>query len=177
MSARPFVNLPGEEWRDVVGCPAYEVSNLGRVRSWWSSHGHVRSVPRLRTPVPATKRGGYPTVLLSVAGARRLRYVHHLVLEAFVGPRPSAQECRHKDGNVTNNTVDNLAWATHAENLADKVAHGTSQHGERNAQAKLTNAEAATIRNSKEPLKVLAARFGVRESTISRIRSGVRRAS
>lgn len=176
MSAGRFVNLPGEEWRDVVGFPAYEVSNFGRVRSWWSTHGHSRLVPRLRTPVAAKKRGGYLTVLL-VGSERRLRFVHHLVLEAFVGPRPAQQECRHKDGNVTNNTVDNLAWSTHAENLADKVLHGTSQHGERNAQAKLTNAEVAQIRASREPLRSLSVRYGVCESTISRIRNGVRRAS
>jgi hypothetical protein len=36
-------------------------------------------------------------------------------------------ECRHLDGNPTNNTPENLAWGTHAENCMDTVRHGRSR--------------------------------------------------
>lgn len=163
-----------EEWRSVLGEPGYEISNRGRVRSWRGPNGSHRKKPRLRKL--ASDKDGYLNVLYISDGWYVLRKVHHLVLEAFVGRRRPGQECRHKNGIASDNRLDNLAWGTRAENDADKLRHGTSQHGERNHRSKLTNKEADMIRKSKEPLKVLAARYGVRESTISRIRNGVRRA-
>ena len=53
--------------------------------------------------------------------------VHHLVLLAFIGPRPSpTHEGRHLDGDVTRNCLDNLAWGTSRENTADAIRHGTA---------------------------------------------------
>ena len=49
----------------------------------------------------------------------RLRLVHVLVLEAFIGPRPSPDHVSmHLDGNTRNNHVSNLAWGTQSENLS-----------------------------------------------------------
>lgn len=158
-----------EEWRSIPSAPVYEVSDLGRVRT-------IRS-GRIRKQVP-DKRGGYLNLMfvLGVEKKRVLRKVHHLVLEAFVCPKPPGLRTRHLDGDVTNNRLKNLKWGTSKENEADKVLHGTSQHGERNAQAKLTDTQASEIRRSKARGCDLAIRYGVRESTtISRIRNGVRR--
>lgn len=48
--------------------------------------------------------------------------VHRLVLEAFRPDRPDADldkwECNHKDGDKTNNHLDNLEWVTHAQNVS-----------------------------------------------------------
>ena len=173
-------DLPEEEWREVVGHEGYEVSNLGRVRSYrMSGRANERFLqePKIRKPVPAKKRGGYLTLTFIRDGKAVYRYVHHLVLEAFVGPCPPGMQARHADDrDVTNNALSNLRWGTLKENAEDKIRHGTSQHGERNHQAKLTDAQVAEIRASQEKLRALAARYGVRESQISRIRNGVRRA-
>ncbi len=103
------------------------------------------------------------------------RYVSRLVLEAFRGCAPYGEQARHLDGVMTNNRLDNLAWGTPVENAADKVRHGTSLHGERNHQCKLSDKQVKEIRASRDLLRVLAMQYGVRESTISRIRRGVRR--
>ncbi|MGH3845534.1 MAG: HNH endonuclease [Pseudonocardiaceae bacterium] len=61
----------------------------------------------------------------------RLRnLVHHLVLTAFVEPRPPGKEGRHLDRNPGNNHLSNLRWSTHSENQLDQIRHGT--HYERN---------------------------------------------
>ena len=168
-----------ENWRPIRGrgMADYEVSDLGRVRSWkrpGNTHGGRSSKPHLRKVIVAKR--GYPTVMFAIDGKYVLRYTHHLVLEAFIGLRPKGTQARHLDGVCTNNKLENLCWGTASDNQRDKIQHGTYQYGESNPGAKLTDAEAIEIRKSKERLRVLSRRYGVAESTISRIRNGVRRA-
>lgn len=70
-------------------------------------------------------------------------------------------------------TPRHLEWKTHAENIADKLEHGTSVQGEDHPFAKLSASAVLEIRNSDEKLKVLAARYGVSEAVISRVRRGL----
>jgi hypothetical protein len=167
-----------EEWRPIVGGPnGYDVSNRGNVRSWrW---GRTRSTQALAdSPRPMKQQivpnGGHLQVRLhaDTSDHYAYRYVHQLVLEAFVGPRPEGLEARHLDGNPKNNVVANLAWGTNRENKADMIRHGTDTRGARNARAKLTNEQVAQIRASKDQGRVLARRFGVSESVISLARRG-----
>jgi hypothetical protein len=157
-----------EEWRPVPGHPGYDVSSHGRVRSYRRRHGLVAE-PRLLSPVVG--KTGYPHV--AVTGRRHVT-VHTLVLTTFVGPRPANMECRHLDGNRLNPRLDNLRWGTRSENYDDRRKHGTSNDGERAGAARLSNTQVQEVRSSDTPIRVLAARFGVSENTISRIRSGHR---
>jgi len=109
------------EWRPVPGFPNYLVS----------SDGKVLSLKRRGAPGGIRKTfdhgsGHLHVVLLNGSHNDRHGFmVHHLVLEAFVGPRPQGMECRHLDGNPANNVVSNLAWGTRSENQLDRVSHGT----------------------------------------------------
>jgi hypothetical protein len=67
--------------------------------------------------------------------------VHHLVLEAFVGPRPAGHEAAHGDGDKTNNALANLRWATPKENAADRYRHGTVLFGTRHPLGRKTSCE------------------------------------
>ena len=75
---------------------------------------------------------------LFVGFSRGRAYVHQLVLEAFVGPRPARHQAAHGDGNPLNNTLANLRWATPKENEADKRLHGTLPVGTKSAQGRKT---------------------------------------
>lgn len=68
---------------------------------------------------------GYLLVAVKVDGKQRRFRVHRLVLEAFVGPCPDGKECCHRDGDPTNNSLGNLYWGTHGQNMNDQVRHGT----------------------------------------------------
>jgi len=87
-------------WRTVVGFPAYEVSNTGLVRTKLE-HARLNSV---------RNQGGY-RVRLVRAGKIHDKRVNVIVLEAFVGPRPSSKyKCVYVDGKKQNNSADNLLW-------------------------------------------------------------------
>jgi hypothetical protein len=104
-----------EEWRPIPGYQGrYEVSDRGRVMS------HQRQTPRLLKSF--VHRDGYPCVNL---GRGNQRYVHRLVLEAFVGSAPEGMEACHDNGDRADCRLANLRWDHHSGNMLDKVRHGT----------------------------------------------------
>lgn len=73
--------------------------------------------------------------------------VQRIVLTTFVASCPTGMQCRHLDGNPTNNHVLNLAWGTRSENEQDKLLHGTDNRGERHGMVKLTATNILEIRS------------------------------
>lgn len=67
---------------------------------------------------------------MGLSGRRFERCVHHLVLEAFVGPRPAGMQGCHRDDDPRNNALDNLRWDTPAGNKSDAVRRGTAAGAE-----------------------------------------------
>jgi len=127
-----------EAWRAIPETSGeYEVSDKGRVRSasrlrTQRTKGDVIVTRRLPgRPMRASDNGaGYQTVMLRIDGRGVRRYVHRLVLEAFVGPPPSPDHHgAHWDGDRSHNWLENLRWATPAENQADRERHGTLKTG------------------------------------------------
>jgi hypothetical protein len=122
-----------ERWLPVHGFPGYEVSDLGRVRSWHpqSYNARARTEPRVLRP-GTDGRSGYLAVSLRRDGVSFCRRVHVLVLETFVGPRPTGLVARHTpDPSVANNRLNNLSWGTPKENSQDMVSAGRSCRGDR----------------------------------------------
>jgi hypothetical protein len=172
-----------ERWVPIAGYDgAYDVSDLGRVRSWklGGRARRRRDSPVMRKPVLNTIKGSYYYVMLSGNDGLRLRQVHALVLEAFVGPRPDGMVGRHLNGDSTDNRLRNLAWGTQADNMADAVAHGTATIGPRNAQAKLSAEQVRAVKGdllAGAGTVMLAKKYSVSNATISRIKHGRRYAS
>lgn len=114
-----------EQWLPVVGYEGYyDVSNHGRVRSRdrviLTQNGQHR---RYRGTIlsPSVHKSGRRIVQLNVGNRQRSRYVHQLVLESFVGPRPSGMEGCHYDDDPSNNHLSNLRWDTREANERDKL--------------------------------------------------------
>ena len=84
--------------------------------------------------------------LVSDEGKQCTRFVHSLVLTAFVAPRSNGMCALHKDDDPTNNSLDNLYWGTQSENIRQCVSNG------RHALRKLSNEDIQLIRTSKPHL-------------------------
>lgn len=129
----------GIQWRAIPGFDDYQVSENGQVRR--STPGKSTRVGRLlRQQVTAD---GYPYLMIR---RRKLR-VHTAVLAAFVGPCPTGMECRHLDGDHSNNKFGNLVWGTRQQNVDDKIRHGRQPRGELSGTAKLTESDVLEIRS------------------------------
>jgi len=117
MQNRAFYLVTMQEiWKPIPGYEGrYEVSNLGRVRSFVRNYAGVFLKP-------GKASHGYYTVSL---GSKNSRTLHSLVAETFIGPRPAGQEVLHKDGSRTNNCVENLRYGTRSENIRDAVRQGS----------------------------------------------------
>lgn len=160
-----------ESWKTIQGFEGlYEVSSLGNVRSL--NYNGQRGVVRNLTP---TVNQGYLTVSLQVAGKSVKYSVHVLVCATFNGPKPFPKAvARHLDGSSTNNEPGNLCWGTQAENLMDRVTHGTHMSGAKHPASKLTEDEVLEIISSPHRPRDLAKQYGVTASTISYIKLGRR---
>jgi hypothetical protein len=143
--------------------PGYRFSAVGQVESCWRPNGNSGWVQgdTWRPLKPSVKDSGHLSVILCRDGKRHNRYVHRLVLEAFIGPRPEGQETRHLNGRPGDNQIDNLVWGTRTENRADRVRHGTANQGEQHPRAKLTEAQVLKIREQHAG--------GIRQATLSRL--------
>lgn len=166
-----------EVWKPIPSVPGYEASDLGRVRS--VAHGRPGK-SRTGNPIVRRYKGQLRKPYDNGAGYMHLhltkgmhRYVHRLVAEAFIGPRPDGMWVCHVDGNPSNNRADNLRYDTAQNNEADKRRHGTRRSKDSH-YAVLTELQVRAIRelHPKFSQSQLAKIFTVSQPTISRIISG-----
>jgi hypothetical protein len=159
--------------KPIPGFPRYFADESGHIWSVCvkgSRSGRLMNVPRELKP--AYHGNGYRFVSLCRDGRYHQRYVHRLVLETFVGPCPDGLECRHLDGDKTNNALPNLAWGTRLENAADNLRHGARANGSRQGLSKLVEEDIPVIRAMLEhgvPQKVIGLLFGIQSSSIGRV--------
>jgi hypothetical protein len=167
-----------EVWRPIIGhLDRYEVSNEGRVRSlMYPAKGgsRRRAVPlilKLRSP----RNDGYLTVELM----GKTHFVHALVAEAFLGPRPFPEaQCRHDDGDPGNNRSTNLLWGTAAENQQDRLRHGTDVRALKHPKGKVSDTQVSEIKRrlkAGEEGSALAREFGVSPQLVSGFATGALR--
>jgi len=134
--------MSDEIWKYIDGFPDYEVSNMGRIKSYKNEQERI-----LKPSIDGT---GYYNVKLRKNGKMYTKRVHQLVLKTFVGPCPEGMECCHNGGNHLNNRLENLRWDTHSSNQQDQRKHGTSPVGSKHPNSKLTETDVLEIRERRK---------------------------
>lgn len=162
------------EWRTLEWLPGYEISEDGFVRTLIQRSS---SVPAGTIFSGCVDSNGYRKFKLTTStGVRQLK-AHSLVAEAWHGPRDGIRcQVAHNDGDRLNNHYTNLRWATAAENLADRVAHGTDPSGERNPRALLNWEAVREIRSryagKRGEIAALSREFGVSHGAMRAVLDG-----
>lgn len=120
-----------EEWRPVVGWEDYySVSSTGRVRSdtrkILRSNGVPQTIP-MRVMKQVENKLGYKSLHLTRDGKPVGWQVHRLVAFAFLGEPPEGKNLvLHGLGGPGDNSVENIRWGNHKENMQDAEDEGTA---------------------------------------------------
>lgn len=167
------------EYRDIPGFPGYRVGSDGSIwsrRLTGSGSNRMRESWRpLSTAYHQRKSGGYRAISITLCSSngRRQVSVAHLVLEAFIGPRPAGGEaCHFPDRDPRNNRLDNLRWGTPKENSKDREIHGTTARGGRNGNSRIALEQVRAIRSDAKSglnLSEVARKHGVGRTTVGNI--------
>ena len=106
-----------EIWKPIVGTKGFiEVSNEGRVRSL------LRGEPRvLKTQID---NKGYHRIRVTIEREKMSYKIHREVAKAFIPNPDNLPQVNHKDGNKSNNAVDNLEWITNIGNAHHAIENG-----------------------------------------------------
>lgn len=107
-----------EKWKTIIGFEDYQVSNLGRVRSFKNNNIYYLN-PMLR----GHKNQKYKCVRLFNKFNSQVFSIHRLVASAFLDNPNNYPVVNHKDENKLNNCVANLEWCTHQYNMTYNNLH------------------------------------------------------
>lgn len=142
----------------------FEVSNTGKVRN---EHG--------KTLKGSLHKGGFRTINFKFYynGERfnKTLLIHRMVAECWLDNFDVKPNVIHSNGDLKDNRVKNLAWATANE----KITH-QQKKGKIKSDAKLTNIDVARIKKmilEKElTIEAIARKFDVSHTQIHRIKRG-----
>lgn len=146
---------------------AYEISNMGRVRS--SKYGYWRVLKHSKN------NRGYHQVSFRIAGKHLRKTIHRLVGIIFVDNiDPNRNTVNHNFGDKDDNRAQSLSWMSYSENSCHGVTHGLIASGSQNYSADLDDTQVLVIRSLKGEFtqQALADYFQVDRRTIGRVLRG-----
>ncbi len=113
--------LKNEQWRPILD-GSYSVSSLGRIRR----NTYYRNTFAGRIRKPDLHPHGYLRILIR----GHHYFIHGLVAEAFIGPKPEKFQVNHKNAIKTDNRIENLEYVTISHNMLHATSLGIFPHGD-----------------------------------------------
>ena len=159
-----------QEWKkiDTEGLTLkgyYKVSNKGGVIRGYKDGSEIRINPKLVN--------GYECISLRKKekddkgrNRSKLVYVHRAVAELFIDNPNDKPYVIHKDFDVLNNEMDNLAWATNEERAANNSKNPRIQAKVKIIKKKILDPKRRTR------MRIIAKQHGISMSQLYRIKNG-----
>lgn len=150
---------------ELIDDPLYKFFEDGTVLTLVTKTGKI-SVKGVWREAGYTKPTGY----MSVHYHKRKLQLHRIIYRKFLGPLNDKLTINHKDGNPSNNSIENLELVTQSENMFHKYA--VLKHKPTFGNAKINKEIADQIRiESKLGVKgsKLRIKYGLAKGTISEI--------
>lgn len=142
-------------------------AKIGEPDRWLNAHINHDGDECLRWPF------GKPKTYGSIVINGKSRGAHRVMCQRAHGEEPfESAHVAHSCANKWCVNPKHLRWATHDENMRDKVLHGSTNPGEANYKAILSNDDVLRIIASDESNVALGKRLGVAPTTVSNIRTG-----
>lgn len=127
-----------EIWKNIKGYEGlYQISNLGKVKSLERKryNGQNYYMQQEKILKLQNDKYGYKTIMLHKDKKSKNLKVHRLVAQAFLTNPQNKLEINHKDGNKSNNCVNNLEWCTSIENVRHAFSNNLiKQHNNTNIE-------------------------------------------
>lgn len=160
-----------EEWKPITGYEGlYEVSNLARIKSLARfSISRDGRKPRFMNEMimkPGLNSKKYYITVLRKDGIGKCILVHRIMAIEFL-PNPEKKECiNHKDGNRSNNSLENLEWCTQGENQKHAYATGLASRNRKRPNKVLYPDVIKAIQESNLHYKELCKIYNIHSSTV-----------
>ena len=141
-----------------------------------STHGRLKNIKTQYIYKPNILNTGYGSVRTTVGKEKIHILIHKAVAYTYLENPNNLPEVNHKDGDKTNNHINNLEWCTSHENQQHKYDVGLFDtnkiKGENNGASKLTWNDVEYIRENYIPRsrqfgsRAMARKFNVKHVTI-----------
>ena len=161
--------MEGELWKPILGASRYEISNMGRVRTYYKTKDYFAEIQSEPNPVSL-----YLQFHLTLDTGKTKTYrLHRLVAKAWVdGWREDKDVVNHIDGDRLSNAASNLEWVSVSENnkhAYDKLGRPSNRAYQRNGKfTKITLDEQYEFKT----IRALARFLGKSETQTQRYISG-----
>ena len=140
-----------------------------------NSHGEIMNVKTGKFLKHTKLNTGYYSVALRGYNGKFKRFLlHRLLAESFIDNLNNKPMVNHKDGDKTNNNLNNLEWCTLAENLKHAAEHDLYTKGSNHYRSNLTEEDVFEIKLMIKfhiPTKKIAELYNVKSYNISDIKS------
>jgi hypothetical protein len=166
-----------EVWKDIKDYEGlYQISSWGRVKSlsrrMWVGRGWTISKEKILRAHNTGK--GYLQTFFTKDYKKYYPLIHRLVAEVFIQNPLNLPDINHKDGNKSNNYVNNLEWCTKKQNTQYGIKLGLIKiTGDDNGNSKLKKDFVMEIikkhRTENYTQQQLADEYGVCRGHIGRI--------
>lgn len=151
------------EWKQIKGFDGYFINIEGQIKSIKSFKGTQEKILK-----PSKNQQGYITYNLMRGGKVFRKPLHRLLMETFKPNKDNLPCINHIDGNILNNSLDNLEWCTYSHNNKEAYRLGLKQSRIKPKQV-IQLSKVYKIENVFESLQHIEKTFGYSSGNIAQV--------